>query len=296
LVYDAINDAYADVLDAHPANWGLQREKTIEIVSGTAIYEIDDWCAYPMSFFVTDANETRQLPYYPPSELDRNGMRSSSVAVVYDPFILEWYQPTTVSLASGTQASVNDGSTAVSKATGDDFASAHEGRMMMFQGQDYTYEIDSVTDATNLVLASAYRGRVSGDDEDNTAANLSNVPYDIAPAGRYRFRVVPSPTSDQTIYCRYRREHTMLMTDTDWPKILPLSVHAVLPYGAVYHYYMANGNTEKKTIYEQEFLRRTQTVVDRLSRSQWPTEQKDRFVTSISLRNNVYGPGKTWRR
>jgi hypothetical protein len=298
-VYDYLNEALDYMMDAHVSYWGHTRETTISVVADTGTYEISDWCLYPLSIW-TQGNSPIQITWQHPEDLDRNGQRgTNATSAGPNPADVEWYEDTRSAAASGTDASVADAGTAVTKSTGDDFVAAHVGRMIRFGGEGHLYKVGAVGGVNALTLSKAYAARRSGDDQNNTGSNFSSGTWEIGPPGRVQVRFVPTPSTAVTVYVRYRELHDQLLRDTDSPDYLPRTAqHGLVDY-AIMRALDAMGKQAGAAKAEARWNRCVDKLFKRAIDKQAPLKRHGSYASAIyNPRRNPYPytNGQTWRR
>ena len=297
-IYDYINDAVDELVNAHPNFWGHIRETTISVVDVTDIYEIYEFCRYPLQLW-TEANEPLPVEWFHPEWLDRNGLRGdAALNTGLNPNIVEWYEPTQSAGKSGTDCSINEDATNFVKVGDDSFVATDVGKMIEIDGEEYVYEASAFVSSNAMTLKKAYRSRRSGDGSDNTGTNVANKSWKMSPEGRQRIRFVPMPNESATVYCRYLRQHEKLIADEDSPDYIDPDLHKHIWHYAMWHGLLSQGKDAAAAAWEGRWREGMKRFNQSNSRKQKPLRRRSTYRSSLPYGRHSYSPysnGKTWR-
>ena len=258
-VKDAINAAQAEIANASPLAWGLTRESSLAIISGTALYTLDDWCERLLEMWCLDPI-AQKVTLRLPRAADRIGIRSTSLGVPEGgPYEVVWYQDTTDAAKSGasgssTGATVTEGSQSVSKgSSGTAWAASDVGRRLRFNGEDSDYKIATYSSATSITVDRPVRARIKGTGTTGVGAGYTQVRWEIGPAGLKRIQLLPSPTSSATLYYRYMVKPRRLINLDDVPEVPNEDFHHLLWKGALAHMTLLKEDLERYGAFRNEY-------------------------------------------
>ncbi len=236
LCRDHLNESYHEIMSAlRPYYWKHMKRGSITTVSGTEVYTLADDCLSPVGFWIQDT-QARPINYVDPLTMDETGFRNSNLSLSYVDTIT-WYQDTQTAATSGVAgssegATVSSGSTALTKAGGTAWTSADVGKIIRLNNE-FESEIAAVGGADACTLSRAYRGRLSGDDDANSATGLTEVMWEVTPPGRCQIEIPQTLSNTEEVFYRYVSKAWPMVSDTDLPDRLPIEKHNLVVWGAL---------------------------------------------------------------
>lgn len=229
---DAINTVLEEVIQTNaPFLFSQQREGTINLVAGTSIYTLDDWCARPLSIYTTDV-AAHKLVYVRPRRADQNGMRNPSfVYPPLGPYTFTDAMRTSTPAVSGVSGasyglSASDGDLTVTVGSSNtSFVGNTDiiGRRLRINGEYGDYTVLSVASAHVLNIDRPIKSRCDDSttcmNTDGAGAGYTQVKWEIGPPQRLRIQVLPTPSAAKTINYRYAVLPRRLLNGDDVPEI-----------------------------------------------------------------------------
>lgn len=220
---DAINGTLSEICNTRsPRLFGLEREGTLTVVSGTREYYLDDWCKIPLAFL-----DQNGLPvvFNRKKTAEVQGLNYNQTAGGIGTFyVVPAPRNNAAALAgasgAGTGATVAEGATAVTFGASSNITAAYNGRMIRFNGETEDY-VFTYVGATSGTIDRAFRTRLSGVGTAGSAGatGLSAVRWEIGPPLRFKIRLLPTPLMGQTLTYRYLALPRKLVNDSDTPEI-----------------------------------------------------------------------------
>jgi hypothetical protein len=233
-VRDDINRAIDDIYMSASYLWHMVKEGTIDVVSGTSTYALNDYCIKPLGFWTADTY-AHKIGFLSPRDSDRNGLRNSTLTgVEVGPWHLTW-APYASAYKSGTSADglvLTEGGVAVTKSGGTAWSSTDVGRIIKFNGADDDYKIASYVSANSITIDKPYRSRLVGVGTSGVGTVPVAPRWEVTPAGTYQVQFLPTPGSSKTVYYRYVARARRLISDDDTPE-LPGQYHHLISFGAI---------------------------------------------------------------
>lgn len=236
-VKDDVNRAMDDIYLSAPYFWHMLRESSLSVVANTSTYALNDYCVKPLSFWTED-QYAHKISFLSPRDVDRIGLRNSTIrGVEPGPFTVTWTPATTSAAkygASGASEGVTltNGSTTVTKSGGTAWASSDIGSIIKFHGEDEDYKVATFTNANSITIDKAYTARLTGTGTTGTATAPSNARWELTPIGTYQIKFVPTPQSTATVKYRYCARPRRLILQDDTPE-LPGQYQYLIALGAI---------------------------------------------------------------
>jgi len=239
-IRDDANWSLGEVLRQGPFIWHYVKESSFDLVSGTSVYTLDDFCKKVIGSMWTEDTQAHDIDMVAAGQLDSSGAKNSSASYLSTgPFEIAPYPCLSAPVTRGTDASVTEGATTVTT-SGGAFTAAMVGSRIRLNGEDYDFSIQAFTNSNSIELGHswdtsvtrAYRARIAGIGVTGVGSGLSTVKWEVTPAGTMRVVVRPTPTAAKTIYYRYRRMHERLLNADDVID-LPEDYHDVIGWGTL---------------------------------------------------------------
>jgi hypothetical protein len=228
----AINTSYDECAECSFGLEHLIRESSISVVSGTSVYNLDDWCRRLLSLKTLDS-EAHKIALHAGKIVDHEGMRDSSITLSNGPYDAMRWERTTAAAKSGTVGNLAEAGTAFTKTGGDDLTTAADvGRMLRMKGETNDYKITAVGTVNAATIDKAHRGLLTGNGTTLAASSYSSVGWQVGPPGRLRIKLLPEPSAASTLYYTGVWMPRRLINDEDVPEI-PESFHHLLWKGAL---------------------------------------------------------------
>lgn len=236
---DALNTAQDElVATCSPKLYSLVRERSVAVVSGTAIYRLNDWDLRLLELRSPDNQYAYKLRQVRSRTADRDGSRNSTLQTS-STFDWEYdLAPRTsqalyssnypanssnyVSDLSIYGASATEGSQTItfgSAVNTANFTPSVVGRMFRVNGESADYMIMTVPTATTITVDRPVRGRLTGLGVTGVGSGYTNAPWEISPTGRLQIRILPSPLASQTLISRTVCLPRKMIYATDTPAI-----------------------------------------------------------------------------
>ena len=248
-IKDAINDTLVEVSRLAPYLFCMVRESSIAVVSGTAIYELDDWCRVPL-FMWTEDTAAHKVKWKGYRKSTWDGSRNPSASPTsLGPWELVFYPKTTAANRTAGACPVTEGSVNVTGVTGG--VAADVGRMLRINGEENDYKIVSQS-VTAFVVDRAIRSRLTGIGVTGVGAGYTTKKWEVGPAGVYRVKLIPTPTAAATLYYSGIWNVRRLVNDDDVPEI-DSDWHHLLWKGACAHLHQTNENAQAYATVKQEY-------------------------------------------
>jgi len=229
---DDLNFALDEIVNSAELVWHHVRKSTVAIVVGTNIYNLDDFCKKPISFWTEDESAHR-VDMVDPTVWDWDGSRSTSaLAISSGPNSVAPFPKTTASAKSGTVGAVTEATTAFTKTGDDSITSSEVGRRIRLNGEDMDYTVKALVSSDAVTLDRSYKARLTGVAQGGTGTNLSGAKWEIGPPGIYRIELEPDPSDTQTLHYRFIKRHARMANDDDVPD-LPERYHSLVLWRAV---------------------------------------------------------------
>jgi len=282
-IRDALNEAQLEAAVKAPFHWDLVREGTIPIVVGTKEYTLDDWCLRPISFW-TEGTTAHPVKLRHPYMVDRDGSRNTSHSYISNgPYEVVLIPRSTTAARSGTAASASEAATSVTGCTG---ASATDiGRMLTLNGEDGDYLI-TATNTSSYTVDKTIRARLTGRGVTGAGAGYTSVPWAVGPTGRFRVKILQSPTEAGTLYYRYVRYPRRMINTTDRPELHEVW-HRNLIAGALSKLSALVEDKEMYSLWKQEWM----AALDEIAQNEpddLPSEDVPDYVTLLDCPTTDY--------
>lgn len=257
---DAINATLGEISSTcAPSFFALTRETQINLIAGQQYYEINDWCQRLLTLYTTDI-AAHKLQYMRPRNADATGIRNPNI--VYPPLGPYGYtdgmrSPTALfSAASGsnTGATVAEGGTTVTFGSGVTLTNTVLNRMLRLNGEGGDYKVTQVTTTPpcSVVIDKPFVSRLRGDGTSNVGTGLTNVRWEIGPPGRVVIQILPMPTANKSLTCRYMALPRTLLNTNDTPEIQQ-EYHELIWMGGLRHVMASKQNPEAYQMYTTEY-------------------------------------------
>lgn len=218
-----------------PKFFGLIRESTIAITSGSGLATLNDWCQRILELRSADDAYAYKIPMRRSRTADREGLRnsqrqnSSTQAWEYDlpPRSQQALYSSTYPDGSTYQnnlttygITVTEGTLVGTVTSSVTLVAAMVGHMIRFNGESADYKIISIDNSAHTITVDRkIRSRVSGDGTTNVGAGYTLVSWEISPPQRVIIRIIPTPLTNATLPYRYMAQARKLVNLTDSPEI-----------------------------------------------------------------------------
>jgi len=239
-IRNGLNNVLRRLARMKPLLHDLERVTTIAIVPGTTSYAIDPYCVAPREFWTQDSAAHKvEVLSLPRSTWD--GSRNSNIQYAANgPWELVRLPRTSSAEKSGAAGAtagvtVTEAATAITKSGGTAWATSDTGKIIHLNGDGVDY-VFTYAGANSGTLDRALRSPLSdGSINENTngaGQGYTQVRWELAPKGQFKFELLQSPTITQTLYCRYTKRPRVLIYADEVPEISE-DFHEMLWQGAL---------------------------------------------------------------